>query len=275
MADSSDEVTFDVTWSEIARAVLLRVFKRISPVLGAHVRSAYQEVYGEDGWLTAGKDCLSRRMLAKIEKTPDVLLHDIFIMTELMAARLDRVFLGRWFRGVVGASHHSALLQRLSADVDCVSRTRTWLFHGVDVSIGEVYRCVESVVRLVTRLPLNVCQHFIDELEGDLQVCLVRAHNVTHTYCSSTPVRMRWICVDSETIGRPSVCPSLEPRPSSVPEGRADRSDKGLGLRPSVSGPTTGKHTVLPFTLSSDGVLVLQYKKCSQKKETHSLSQDT
>ena len=175
MADSSDEVTFDVTWSEIARAVLLRVFKRISPVLGAHVRSAYQEVYGEDGWLTAGKDCLSRRMLAKIEKTPDVLLHDIFIMTELMAARLDRVFLGRWFRGVVGASHHSALLQSLSADVDCVSRTRTWLFHGVDVSIGEVYRCVESVVRLVTRLPLNVCQHFIDELEGDLQVCLVRA----------------------------------------------------------------------------------------------------
>ena len=176
MADSSDEVTFNVTWSEIARAVLLRVFKRISPVLGAHVRSAYQEVYGEDGLLTAGKDCLSRRMLAKIEKTPDVLLHDIFIMTELMAARLDRVFLGRWFRGVVGASHHSALLQSLSADVDCVSRTRTWLFHGVDVSIGEVYRCVQSVVRLVTRLPLNVCQHFIDELEGDLQVRFMNMH---------------------------------------------------------------------------------------------------
>ena len=43
------------------------------------------------------------------------------------------------------------------ADVDCVSRTRhvTWMFHGVDVSVREVYRCLVSLQRLVTRLVLS------------------------------------------------------------------------------------------------------------------------
>ena len=166
---SAERLTFDMTAGELARAVLLRAFKMASPPLGTHVLCRYRRAYGEDSWLKAAQDCLSRRMLTKVKDHPTVLQQDIFILSELLVEKLDRVFLPS-FRGVAGATERSLLLQSMVADVDCVSRTRTWMFHGVDVSVREVYRCLVSLQRLVTRLSLRTSEDFHNALQTELHV---------------------------------------------------------------------------------------------------------
>ena len=57
------------------------------------------------------------------------------------------------------------------ADFDLVSRTRTFLFHGMSVSVSEVARCLMSLERLCCRLPQLVFNRKKqDEFHRHLQV---------------------------------------------------------------------------------------------------------
>ena len=83
---------------------------------------------------------------------PRVLTQDIYAITEVIMSKLDQVFVGQGMPDVLGLIDRSDLLLSMAADVDCVGQTRTCLFHSVQISVQEVYRCVLAAERLCRRL---------------------------------------------------------------------------------------------------------------------------
>ena len=70
-----------------------------------------------------------------------------------------------------GVRDKAVLLERIVADVDLVSRTRTFLFHGQFVSVSEVVRCLARLERLCHRLPqLVLNSQKQEEFQQNMQV---------------------------------------------------------------------------------------------------------
>ena len=150
-----DEVRFpleDISSDEISRVLLLRVFERVAPVLGGHVRQRLENTFGESLWLTKAGDCLSRHMQSILVGKPHVILQDIYVITEVIIAKLDKVFADQNCEHCFGLKSRSDRLLSMAADVDCIAQTRTCLFHGVQLSVLEVHRCVLAVERLCMRM---------------------------------------------------------------------------------------------------------------------------
>ena len=136
---------------EIARVLPLGVFDEVTPLLGNHVRSFLQRVYGEDAWLREVEDGLGRQMRFFVREKPHVLFQDVYIIAEVIMNKLDRVFV-KHLLDVFGLTGRGDLLLSVAADVDCLAQTRTCLFHSIQLSAREVHRCVVSVERICRRL---------------------------------------------------------------------------------------------------------------------------
>ena len=150
-----DEVRFpleDISSDEISRVLLLRVFERVAPILGGHVRQRLENIFGESAWLRKAGDCLSRHMQSILVGKPHVILQDIYVITEVIMATLDNVFVDQNCEDCLGLKSRSDRLLSMAADVDCIAQTRTCLFHSVQLSVLEVHRCVLAVERLCTRM---------------------------------------------------------------------------------------------------------------------------
>ena len=83
---------------------------------------------------------------------PRVLTQDIYVITEILMTKLDKVFVCSSSPVVFGLTSWSDVLLSVASDVDCVGQTRTCLFHGVEPTPDEGYRCVQSAERLCKRL---------------------------------------------------------------------------------------------------------------------------
>ena len=130
-----------LTVDEFAHAVLIKVFRLVGPLLGRFVQSVLKDVYGEEQWRRKAGDGLSKEMYSRLEKTRKQSLKDVYLVTELILQNLQ-VFSER-FEFVGGDK--SVRLTKLALEVDRVSLTRTSLFHGVQVSVVDVQRCVLSL----------------------------------------------------------------------------------------------------------------------------------
>ena len=144
--DSSRSTSLQVslTVDELAHAVLIKVFKLVGPLLGGFVQSVLKDVYGEEQWRRKAGDGLSKEMYSRLEKTRKQSLKDVYLVTELILQNLQ-VFLERF--EFVGADE-SARLTKLALEVDRVSLTRTYLFHGVQVSNEDVQHCIHSLEKI-------------------------------------------------------------------------------------------------------------------------------
>ena len=149
---SSSRPLDTVSREEIAYVLLLQVFDKIAPLLGEHVKRSLQRAYGEQTWLGVAASCLSRRMWFIVTGNPRVLTEDIYVITEVIMSKLDQVFVEQGTLDVLGLIDRSDLLLSVAADADCVGQTRTCLFHSVQISVQEVYRCVLAAERLCRRL---------------------------------------------------------------------------------------------------------------------------
>ena len=150
-----DEVRFpleDISSDEISRVLLLRVFERVAPLLGGRVRQCLENTFGECLWLRKAGDCLSRHMQSILVGKPHVILQDIYIIVEVIMAKLDKVFVDQNCEDCFGLKSRSDRLLSMAADVDCIAQTRTCLFHSVQLSVMEVHRCVLAVERLCMRM---------------------------------------------------------------------------------------------------------------------------
>ena len=141
--DSSPSTSLQVslTVDEFAHAVLIKVFRLVGPLLGRLVQSVFKDVYGEEQWRRKAGDGLTKEMCSRLEKTRKQSLKDVYLVTELILQNLQ-VFSKR-FEFVGG--DESARLTKLALEVDRVSLTRTYLFHGVQVSNEDVQHCILSL----------------------------------------------------------------------------------------------------------------------------------
>ena len=154
--------SFGLSLDELSHVVLMRILHRSSEVLGAYVRNAFQRVYGEVAALSALSRCLSRRMMSKLHNDPTVVDKDIYVITDVIMGNLDSVFFAH-APDLYGLASMSELLRSVAMDVDCVSQTRTCLFHGVEISAHESHRCAQSLKRLCGRLLWDEEQSFKQE----------------------------------------------------------------------------------------------------------------
>ena len=134
---------FDVTVEELGHAVLIKSFRLVGAALGEFVTAVLQNVFQEQWREKAGEDLTKKTLLKlrlKSTRGQALPLKDVYLVTELILLNLE-VFQKEVRRGAK-ESEEGFRLERMATDVDCVNCTRTWLFHGVDVSLNEAGRCL-------------------------------------------------------------------------------------------------------------------------------------
>lgn len=143
---------------EVSEALLCKVFRETTPVLGDFVRKSLVMAYGEDRWLHEASRGLGRKSCCKL-KTPEALYRDVFLVTEVLLNKLDEVFTDLAL-DVQGLESYSVLLQKLAIEIDCVGQTRTSLFHGHRLSTQEVHRCLLNLEQLWRRFRLETSEDY-------------------------------------------------------------------------------------------------------------------
>ena len=140
MASVGDRGLFEVNIEEVGHAILLRTFRMIGSALGDFVMTTLKRVYGELQWRRKAGEAFTKGTFKRLEDTEKRGLNDVWLATELILHNLE-VF-QREIKQSCGMEE-SVRLERLAVDVDCVNRTRTYLFHDMyDVSPNEVMRCI-------------------------------------------------------------------------------------------------------------------------------------
>ena len=129
--DVTEHGVFQVSVDEIAHSHLINAFKVIGPALGICIQSKLSQAYGEEKWRQKAGYGLSKGMYSRLEDTRRHPLKDIFLICELILFNVE-VFSADMVN-IHGIREKAVWLERLVADVDFVSRTRTLLFHGVCV----------------------------------------------------------------------------------------------------------------------------------------------
>ena len=142
---------FQVSVDEIAHAHLINAFKVIAPALGKCIQSKLSQAYGEEEWRQKAGCGLSKGMLSRLEDTWRHPLKDMFLICELILFNVEVLSVD--MVDVDGVKEKAVWLERFVVDVDLVSRSRTFLFHGQCVSVSEVIRCLVRLERLCHRLP--------------------------------------------------------------------------------------------------------------------------
>ncbi len=144
--------TFQASASEMATAVLLRVFSSASQAIAKHVTDRLKECYGEQRWRLAAGENISRNMKRYLLDSQDNLTAvDIYLLTDVLLNHLEIMFAG-FAVDIDEVKSRGIMLQRLVDEVDCVNKSRTALFHDVRLSVKEVERCCRCVERLWRRL---------------------------------------------------------------------------------------------------------------------------
>ena len=133
--------TLQVTANELGHAVLIRTFRLVGATLGQYVIRVLQRVYGDDHWQEKAGELFTKSTFSRLENTRRQGLSDIYLATELILHNLE-VFQKEMRSKADSGSIETFGLLRLAMDVDCVNKTRTWLFHGVDVSPEEAVKCI-------------------------------------------------------------------------------------------------------------------------------------
>ena len=161
-----------VSVDEVAQAHLINAFKVIAPPLGKCIQTKLSQAYGEEKWRQKAGYGLSTGMYARLEDTRRHALKDMFLICELILYNVEA--LGVDMMDIDGVREKAVWLERLVADVDLVSRTRTLLFHGTCVSVSEVVQCLVRLERLCRRLPqLVLNRKKQDELQQHVQVSVL------------------------------------------------------------------------------------------------------
>ena len=150
--------TLQVTANELGHAVLIRTFRLVGATLGQYVIRVLQRVYGDDHWQQKAGELFTKSTFSRLENTRRQGLSDIYLATELILHNLE-VFQKEMRSKADSAAGHGSIetfgLLRLAMDVDWVNKTRTWLFHGVDVSPEEAVKCIlclENIWRCFAQL---------------------------------------------------------------------------------------------------------------------------
>ena len=167
--DVTEHGAFRVSVDEMAHSRLINAFKLIGPALGKYIQSKLSQAFGEEKWRqTAGYE-LSKGMYSRLEDTRRHPLKDMFLICELILFNVEVLSVD--MVDIDGVRDRPLWLQRFVADVDLVSRTRTFLFHGICMSVSEVVRCLVRLERLCHRLPqLVLNRKKRDELQQHVQV---------------------------------------------------------------------------------------------------------
>ena len=150
-ADITEHSILQVSVDEIASSHLINALKVIGPALGICIQSKLSQAYGEEKWRQKAGYGLSKGMYSRLGDTRRHPLKDIFLICELILFNVEVLSVD--MMDIDGVRDKAVLLERIVADVDLVSRTRTFLFHGQFVSVSEVVRCLARLERLCHRLP--------------------------------------------------------------------------------------------------------------------------
>ena len=164
MDESDRRRVFDVTVDEFGHAVLIKSFRVVGTALGEFIVKVLKRVYGEE-WQEKAGEAFTRNTSARLKKTRRQALKDVFLATELILHNLE-VFQREMMRSE--EKEESIRIERMALDVDQINMTRTWLFHGVNVSPSEVRRCLlclENVWRRFAQLE-KLLPEVIDELDA-------------------------------------------------------------------------------------------------------------
>ena len=117
---------------------------------------------------------LSNDMRRRVSQSHDVMREDMYVITEILIDRADDVFL-RNISALSWEKDECVRLQRLTMEADCVSVTRTRLFHGDDISAPEAYRALSSLERLCGRM--SATSELLQEIHSRLEVSMMRARS--------------------------------------------------------------------------------------------------
>ena len=143
MAVAGNDCMFEISPEELGHALLIKIFRMIGSKLGGFVVTVLKRVYGEVQWRRKAGEAFTRGAFEQLEKTRRVGLKDVWLATELILHNLE-VFQKEIKRS--GEMKEEIIrLERMAMDVDCVNRTRNYLFHGFDVSPEEARRCIWSL----------------------------------------------------------------------------------------------------------------------------------
>ena len=135
MAVAGNDCMFEISTEELGYALLIKIFRAIGSKLGGFVVTVLKRVYGEVQWRRKAGEAFTRGAFEQLEKTRRVGLKDVWLATELILHNLE-VFQKEIKRS--GQMEEEIIrLERMAMDVDCVNRTRNYLFHGFDVSPEE------------------------------------------------------------------------------------------------------------------------------------------
>ena len=167
----NDSWAFKATPDELAVTVLLRVFDMATPVLGVYVIQRMKRHFGERQWFDEIlQNVRGSRMRPRLEKNPNVLQHDIHLVTQIFLNELETVLSGASVVDVDKVKLRGILLQRVAVEVDCIGETRNALHHGIPLSASEVLRCLQSLESLWCRMePEELPRHAIDNLQENIQ----------------------------------------------------------------------------------------------------------
>ena len=166
---------FRVSIDEIAHTLLIKSFKLVAQPLGKCILSKLSQTYGENAWRQIAAGGLSFGEHKRLLGTQRHHLKDMHLICELILFNVEVLSVD--MVDIDGVREKAVWLERLVGDVDLVSRTRTFLFHGMCVSVSEVVRCLARLERLCHRLPqLVLNRKKRDEFQQYLQVrrCEVR-----------------------------------------------------------------------------------------------------
>ena len=112
---------------------------------------------------------LSNDMRRRVSQALDVMREDMYLITEILIDRADDVFL-RNISAPGWEKDECIRLQRLILEADCVSVTRTSLFHGEEVSAPEAHRALSSLERLCRRM--SATSELLQEVHSRIEVSI-------------------------------------------------------------------------------------------------------
>ena len=171
---SSDSCTFKASPDEVAAALLLGVFTMATPMLGKYVTQRMKRRFGEGKWFNEILKGLGRsRLRPRLKKQPNVLRHDIHLVTKIFLNELETIvdISGSCAVHIDEVGVGGVLLQSIAVEVDCIGETRNALHHGLSLSASEVLRCLQSLERLWHRMePEELPRQAMDDLRQNIQV---------------------------------------------------------------------------------------------------------
>lgn len=136
---------------EIANSIFVSVLRKAAVPLGEFVGKQLAAKYGETAWLDVARTNFSRRIRQHLV---DGNLRDVYVITEIILAHLDQVFLPESV-DLDEVRDVALLLSKVTEELECVVQTRTWLFHTFRVSAAEVYHGLLKLRRLWRRFGLE------------------------------------------------------------------------------------------------------------------------